>query len=114
MDEINDRYVRLHGPDPPFVSYVEEKYFPSTHVRSLSPSTRKEYINLWKRSLRKAMQGETLDSVRTSTITNLLETIASARDITKTSSARVKSLLSGYTLSPETMATSMAIIPLSG
>lgn len=95
MDEINDRYVRLHGPDPPFVSYVEEKYLPSKHVQSLSPSTRKEYFNLWKRSLRKAMHGETLHSVRTSTINQLLEEIASERDITKTSSARVKSLLSG-------------------
>lgn len=95
MDEVNDRYVRLHGPDPPFVSYVEEKYFPSTHVQSLSPSTRKEYVNLWNRSLRKAMQDETLHSVRTSAVTNLLETIASERHITKTSSARMKSLLSG-------------------
>src|SRR5215469_8248298 len=77
MDEINDRYVRLHSPDPPFVSYVEEKYFPSKHVQSLSPSTRKEYFNLWKRSLRKAMRGETLHSVRTSTINQLLEEIAS-------------------------------------
>lgn len=95
MDEINYRYCRLRGTDPPVVAFVEETYLKSEHVLALSQSTIDEYRGMWCRYLKARVAGETLGSVRPFTVNKLLETIVREHGVNKYTIGHVKSFLSG-------------------